>query len=147
MKQTLAITKNHEFKKLYHRGKTSVSPYFALYLRPNRPFEPQDQNLLGITVGVKLGNAVVRNKVRRRIREIYRLEEDKLKKGHHVVIVARNRCATSSYKEMSDSLLKLFDQIQLSQNPKYPPRFQTASPQQGKKPKKKNTEQKKDKPQ
>lgn len=132
MKQTTSIVKNHEFKKLYHRGKHSVSPYFALYTRCNYKNEPQNQNRLGITVGVKLGNAVVRNKVRRRIREIYRLHETEFKTGHHIVVVARNRCATASYQQMEHSLLKLFDQIQLSQHPKHPPKYQLGKSQQGK---------------
>lgn len=119
----MPISKNHHFKYLYNKGKQSVSPFFALYIRPNRPNEPQNQNFLGLTVGVKLGNAVTRNKVRRRMREIYRLHESQLKTGFHIVIVARNRCATAQYQEMEQSLHKLFDQIQLSTHPKHPPNF------------------------
>lgn len=121
---TQSITKNHHFKYLYARGKQSVSPFFALYTRPNRPFEGENQLYLGITVGVKLGNAVTRNKVRRRIRAIYRLHEAQLKPGFHLVIVARNRCATATYAQMEESFCKLCDQVELSQHPKHKPRYQ-----------------------
>lgn len=119
-----SITKNHHFKYLYARGKQSVSPFFAIYTRPNRPFEGENQNYLGITVGVKLGNAVTRNKVRRRIREIYRKHQAQLKPGFHIVIVARNRCATATFAQMEESFSKLCDQVELSQNPKHKPKFQ-----------------------
>ncbi len=130
---TQSIKKNHHFKYLYARGKQSVSPYFVLYTRPNRPFEGENQNFLGITVGVKLGNAVTRNKVRRRIREIYRHRQDKLHTGFHIVVVARNRCATATYAQMEESLLKLFDQIELSQHPTHKAKYQMGKQgQQGK---------------
>lgn len=47
-------------------------------------------NQLGITVSVKLGTAVVRNRFRRRLREVYRLAEPRLKTGYSIVIVARH---------------------------------------------------------
>ena len=47
-------------------------------------------NQLGITVSVKLGGAVVRNRFRRRLREAYRLAEPRIKPGHNIVIVARH---------------------------------------------------------
>ena len=63
MKHTIALKQNHEFRRLYSKGKSAVSPYFAVYCRKtNRPV-----SRLGITTGVKLGNAVKRNRARRRI--------------------------------------------------------------------------------
>ncbi|MFI3253140.1 MAG: ribonuclease P protein component [Eubacteriales bacterium] len=120
MKNTKSIKKNHLFKGLYNKGKSNVSPYFALYSRKNRPFEGNEGNFLGITVGVKLGNAVCRNKVRRRISAIYRLEESNIKKGYHIVVVARNRCANAKYSQMEESLLRLLDQAGLTLTSKFP---------------------------
>ena len=64
MKHTVALKQNHEFRRLYSKGRSAVSPYFVLYCRPNR----RSYSRLGITTGVKLGNAVKRNRARRRIR-------------------------------------------------------------------------------
>ena len=53
MKHTVALKQNHEFRRLYSKGRSAVSPYFVLYCRPNR----RSYSRLGITTGVKLGNA------------------------------------------------------------------------------------------
>ncbi len=134
MKQTQSIKKNHLFKFLYAKGKQNVSPFFAVYCRKNYQKEPQDTNYLGITVGVKLGNAVTRNQVRRRIKAIYRLAEGDLLCGYHIVVVARNRCATASYSQMEQHLLRQLHQLELALVPQHPPRFQLGrQPYEGKK--------------
>ena len=85
MKHTIALKQNHEFRRLYNKGRSAVSPYFAIYCRKtNRPI-----SRLGITTGVKLGNAVKRNRARRRIRELYRTNEAWLAPGYDIVVVAR----------------------------------------------------------
>ena len=87
MKHTVSLKQNHEFRRLYGKGKSAVSPYFAVYCRrTGRPY-----SRLGITAGTKLGNAVKRNRVRRRIRELYRTNEDRLSPGYDIVVVARTR--------------------------------------------------------
>ena len=87
MKHTVALKQNHEFRRLYSKGKSAVSPYFAVYCRQTkRPI-----SRLGITTGLKLGNAVKRNRARRRIRELYRTNESRLLLGYDIVVVARTR--------------------------------------------------------
>ena len=87
MKHTVALKQNHEFRRLYSKGKSAVSPYFAVYCRKTkRPI-----SRLGITTGLKLGNAVKRNRARRRIRELYRTNENRLLPGYDIVVVARTR--------------------------------------------------------
>lgn len=123
MKQTQAMKKNHLFKRLYHRGRYQVTPFLAVYVLENRQCQEKQENMLGITVGVKLGGAVVRNKVRRRLKEAYRLLEPQLHTGYHIVIVARNRCATATYAQINQSLIRLCDQLQLSLHPTQKPNF------------------------
>lgn len=103
MKKTVSLKENHIFRRLYNKGQSAVSPYLAIYIRrTGRP-----ENRLGLTVSTKLGHAVVRNRVRRRLREIYRLHEDKLASGMDMVIVARVRAAHSSYQELDESFVHL----------------------------------------
>lgn len=109
MKYTVSLKENRQFRRLYSRGKSAVGPYFALYCRKNK----SDQNRLGITVGGKLGNAVVRNRVRRRIREIYRIHEDIFLPGNDIIVVARVRAAHSRYKELEHNLLQISDKLGL----------------------------------
>lgn len=102
MKHTVALKQNHEFRRLYNKGKSAVSPYFAIYCRKTG----RDQSRLGITTGVKLGNAVKRNFVRRRIRELYRTNEHKLIPGYDLVVVARTRAIFGRYADLERSFLQ-----------------------------------------
>ena len=109
MKYTIALKQNHEFRRLYSKGKSAVSPYFAVYCRKtNRPV-----SRLGITTGVKLGNAVKRNRARRRLREVYRLNSGRLRQGYDMILVARGRTLTASWKELNDTFLRLCRKLEL----------------------------------
>lgn len=109
MKITVSLKKNHLFRRLYQKGKTAADSRLALYVRPNgRP-----GNRLGLTVSTKLGHAVVRNRTRRRLREIYRLHEDELVHGRDIVIVARVRAAGSNYHQLEKSFLYLAGKLDL----------------------------------
>ena len=109
MKFTVSLKLNHEFQRLYHRGKSAALPTLALYCRRRRG----RGNRLGLTVGKKVGGAVVRNRVRRRLREIYRLNEDKLVSGIDLVVVARVRAAHAPYRRLEQSFLKLCGKVGL----------------------------------
>ena len=102
MKNTVSIKQNHVFRRLYSKGKSAVSPCLAVYCRKNRG----GGNRLGLTVGSKLGKAVVRNKIRRRLREAYRIHEDQFRPGVDLVVVARVRAAHVPYHELERSLLR-----------------------------------------
>lgn len=86
-----------------------VSPWLALYCRKNG----SRGNRLGITVSTKVGKAVVRNRTRRKLREIYRLHEQELKPGYDLVIVARVRAGASRYWELERSFLQLAKKLDL----------------------------------
>jgi ribonuclease P protein component len=66
VKTTVSLKENHIFRRLYQKGKSAVTPFMVVYCRPNR----LGHNRLGITTSTKLGKAVVRNRCRRRIREL-----------------------------------------------------------------------------
>ena len=60
---------------------------------------------VGYTVSVKLGHAVVRNRVRRRLREVYRLNRERVKPGVDIVIVARSRCVGAEFGKLESAYL------------------------------------------
>ena len=93
---------NHIFRRLYAAGGHGNS-LLALYVRKNRTGE----NRVGVTVSKKLGKAVVRNRVRRRLREVYRLHESRFLPGWDIVVVARRRAITASFSELTDAYLAL----------------------------------------
>lgn len=109
MKHTVTLKQNHEFRRLYTKGKTAASPYLALYCRKNR----LGVSRIGLTTGVKLGHAVQRNRVRRRLREIYRTNEGRFLPGWDIVVVARVKSVYARYGELEHSFLKLARKLEL----------------------------------
>ena len=109
MKFTVSLKENRVFRRLYAKGKSTVSPALVLYCRKNGT----QGSRFGITAGTKLGHAVVRNKVRRRLREIYRLNEDRLLPGYDIVVVARVRAVHSGYADLEKQFLRLAKKLQL----------------------------------
>ena len=109
MKKTTTLKRNYEFRRVYNKGKSGVSPFLVVYARPNRGAN----NRLGVTVSTKLGKAVVRNRVRRRLREIYRLSQPEMKRGYDVVLVARSRAVTASYSELARAYRKSCEKLAL----------------------------------
>mgnify|MGYP000535758063 CR=1 FL=1 len=109
MEHTVSLKLNHVFRRLYGRGKSAVNPCLAVYCRKNN----LGYSRLGLTVGTKVGKAVRRNKVRRRIREAYRIHEGQMTPGWDMVVVARVRAAHSRYRELERSLLSLADKLGL----------------------------------
>lgn len=109
MRKTVSLKENHAFRRLYAKGKSAVCPTMALYCRKNG----RDHNRLGITTGVKLGKAVRRNRVRRRLREIYRLHEGEFSTGWDIVAVARVRGVHARYRELERGFLQLADKLEL----------------------------------
>lgn len=107
--KTVSLKENRLFRRLYAKGKTTASPYMAIYCRRNGGGE----NRLGFTVSTKLGNAVIRNRVRRRLREVYRLNEDKLRHGYDIVVVARYRSVGARYQDLDRSFLYLAKKLGL----------------------------------
>jgi len=103
MQKTISLTENTLFKRLYYRGKKSISPQMVLYYMPNR----LDCNRLGITVSTKIGHAVVRNRMRRLVREAYRSEEQHCKVGYDIVIVVRSGMLNSNYRKIRFSMNKI----------------------------------------
>ena len=68
---------------------------------------------MGYTVSVKLGHAVVRNRVRRRLREIARLNASKLKPGWDIVVVARSRCVGAPYRKLDEAFCCACEKLDL----------------------------------
>jgi ribonuclease P protein component len=62
---------------------------------------------LGITVSAKLGNAVTRNRVRRRVKEAYRLQEGRFANGFDIVVVARSKAVDAEFTALQNELARL----------------------------------------
>ncbi len=102
MKFSSSLKLNHIFQRLY-RTNGFANGYLVLYARKNRT----GGNRVGITVGKKLGKAHIRNRVRRRIREVYRLNEEKFRPGWDIVVVARTKAIHAPFGDLTRGFLAL----------------------------------------
>ena len=109
MKKTVTIKENRTFRRIYSKGRSAVTPFLVLYCRPNR----LGHNRLGVTVSTKLGGAVVRNRARRRLREVYRLAQPQLKQGYDIILVARGRAVNGPYQKLTAAFYKACGQLGL----------------------------------
>ena len=102
MKFSKSLKLNHIFRRLYHTN-GQANGNLVLYARKNNTAT----NRVGVTVGKKLGKAVIRNRVRRRLREIYRLNEHRFTPGWDIVVVARSRSIGADFGKLTHSYLSL----------------------------------------
>lgn len=102
MKFSSSLKLNHIFRKLYS-SPGQANSHLVLYARPNRT----GRNRVGVTVSKKMGKAVVRNRVRRRLREVYRLNEERFAPGWDIVVVARSRCISADFEKLTGAYLSL----------------------------------------
>lgn len=102
MKFSASLKLNHIFRRLY-RTSPAADSLLVLYARRNH----SGSNRIGYTVGKKLGKAHIRNRVRRRLREIYRLHEGQFLPGWDIVVVARSQAVDASFQELTSSFLRL----------------------------------------
>ena len=111
--KTVSIVENSDFKRAYYRGKNYPSPIVVMYCRKNG----QKINRLGITTSKKIGNAVMRNRSRRVLREAFFHLEDKLIGGYDIILVARGKTPYVKSTQIYFELYKLFDMAKMIKSP------------------------------
>ena len=99
-----SIKKNSEFKKIYEEQKFFATKNLVMYISKNSDVE---SNRLGISVSHKVGNSVVRHTLIRRIREIYKENKERIKKGYDIVIVLRVGSDKREFFKLNEDFLKL----------------------------------------
>ena len=102
MKFSSSLKLNHVFRRLYHTT-GFANGFLVLYARKNRT----EGNRVGVTVSKKLGKAHIRNRVRRRIREVYRLNEERFRPGWDIVVVARVKAVDADFQDLTKAYLSL----------------------------------------
>lgn len=112
MIKTLSLSENHRFRALYGRGKSKAGRFMVVYCQKNRLGK---LNRLGLTVSKKLGKAVTRNRIRRRLREAYRLNEHGFKSGFDIVIVARHGSEKAPFSALEGEMKSLFKDLGISE--------------------------------
>lgn len=109
MRFSISLKENHVFRRLYTKGESCANRYLVLYSRKNG----SQKNRVGLTVSKKLGHAVRRNRIRRRLREVYRLHEAEFLPGYDLVVVARSRAAEASFDALTAAYLSAAAKLHL----------------------------------
>ena len=113
MDARFSVKSNGDFRRIFSKGKSSVTPYLVVYFRKNR----LGMRRAGFTVSAKLGNAVTRNTVKRKLREIVRLNGSTLKTGVDIVVVARTRSVGAPYRTLEKAFLDACGKLELFAQP------------------------------
>ena len=100
---TDSLRKNHEFQSVFKSGKSYANKLFVMYVSKNQ----LDKNRIGISVSKKVGNSVVRHRVKRLVKESYRLHEEMFNSGLDIVVIARANAKSILYTDMESALLHL----------------------------------------
>lgn len=104
MKHFHSIKKNADFQKVYRTGKSYANKLLIMYVMKTGEERP---SRIGISVSKKVGNSVVRHHVTRLVRESFRLNEDKVKTGLDIVVVARAAAKEAEFKKIESAYLHL----------------------------------------
>lgn len=112
MQKQFRLRDKRDFSRVYRYGKSVANFQFVLYVYKNSRSE---HFRLGISASKKIGNAVVRNHVRRLVKEIIRLNPEKMANQHDFIIIVRKPAVDMSFEEMKKSLFHVIKKAQLQQ--------------------------------
>ena len=110
------LKKNIEFRIVYRRGKSFANDILVLYVLKNNKNKDKDNSLynkVGISVSKKVGNSVVRHRLTRLIREIFRLNEYRMNEKKDIVLVVRVNAKNCDYRKLESAFMHLLKIHQL----------------------------------
>ena len=97
------LKKKKDFQAVYSRGKSYANRFLVLYVFRSNGF----QGKVGFAAGKKLGNAVKRNRVKRLLRESYRMNQGAIKDGVSLLFVGRKAAVDAGCQDLEKAFLAL----------------------------------------
>lgn len=110
MKSLHRLKKNKDFSNVFRKGRSYADAKMVIYFKRKEPTEPFR---VGFSVGKKLGKAVVRNRIKRVLREVVRLNAQHIPNGVDIVIIARSGIIDTHYNEVEKSFIRLMKKLSL----------------------------------
>ena len=107
LSQDNRLNKKESFEFLFNQGKKSVSPTFILYACPKQ-FTEQHTSFIA---SKKIGNAVLRNKCKRKLKEIMRLSQHHIHKQFDIVLIARKSLLTTPFDECCEQFITSLQEL------------------------------------
>lgn len=116
MKKTKMLKKNYEFKRVLSKGKYYTGKNIEVFIQKNN----KKINYIGLAISAKVSKAVMRNKIKRLIRENYKEFEDHLNCGYNIVFLWKKQVSTDNakYNEIKSDFIEIFDKANMIKNNK-----------------------------
>ena len=99
MSQRSRLSRSSEFQRVYRQGKSTASRFLVLYYFEHPPGAPAEEPRLGLSVSKKVGGAVVRNRIKRLLREAFQESMPRLPHSYDYVVIARPSLAELSERQ------------------------------------------------
>ena len=111
MRKIKTLKKNYEFKNVLSKGKFYISEHIIMYIKDNN----KSETFIGIAVSTKIGKAVRRNRIKRLIRESYRIEKNNIQKGKDIVFMWKKNSNIEgiNFNIIHKELVNLFDKANM----------------------------------
>lgn len=116
MQKKYRLKRRSDFRRVFRAGTSVANRQFILYIYHRKEEGPPR---VGVSVSKKLGKAVKRNRIRRRIKEVVRQWVEEIPDGVDLVVIARQPVATMDFSQIRSSLNHLFKKAKLI-SPKSP---------------------------
>ena len=99
----ITLKKNEDYTRVYEQHRSLADRYLVMYISKGETTDTR----IGISVSKKVGNSVIRHRVKRLVKEAFRTRENMFNSGLDIVIVARKEAATFTYQDACKSLMNL----------------------------------------
>lgn len=113
MKFTLRIKKNGVFKYVFKKGEYAKGDILVIHVCKTK--SDNMRNFFAVCVSKKNGKSVQRNKLKRWVREVYKIQEEDLKKNYNIIIVYKKNVVFNdiTYKLVENDIIKCFKELNL----------------------------------
>lgn len=103
MERNIRLRSNRDFRKIYKKGKAYFNKNFTFIVKKNNA----NNTRIGFSITKKYGNAVNRNSLKRRLREIFRQNYDQCSKNYDIVVIPKPNVKYLDYKQLENSIKHL----------------------------------------
>jgi ribonuclease P protein component len=105
MDKMYRLRSNMEFRKVYNKGKNYWNRNLILFVKKN----DLGYTRVGYSITKKIGNSVVRNRIRRQMKEIYRLNFDQVEKGYDLIFIPKKNVVDISFEKLESAMLHIMN--------------------------------------